>query len=330
MYCNVLETYISFTEKNITEYLKMILEMNFDKKIVSDLVKAYIDSKYYGYNIDLANQKFSKEIFKNLKLKYESLLKKFPRKEAEITETFYLFKYIFYFEGLKKDKTTEQIAEEISQRRVKKYNYVTDNENAFKSELIKRVESDKSRRVEFLKQLDTDKFELIISKNHDFATFYDVELKHNIKFKEIFKEEAIENVFNSGMTAEDKLIVEYSLLAKQIANDILKGRFENTYFVEYTISLLKKKRKNKQILNIIDNQAALDKIVLKITYKQFMKNKYDIYDLMKKGFRFAVVVDSENNIDNTNLNMFKFILVTKEHPKLKKYMAKYKNVIATE
>lgn len=330
MYCNVLETYISFTEKNITEYLKLILELNYDKKIVSELVRTYIDSKYYGDNIDLSNQKFSKEIFKNLKIKYENLLKKFPKREAEVTEVFYLFKYIFYFEGLKKDKTIEELVEEISHRRIKKYNYVEENEPTFKTEFKKRVESDIAKRNKFITEFDTDKFELIINKNNDYNTFWDVDIKHNVKFKEIFKEEAIENVFNSGLTAEDKLIVEYSLLANLVLKEVLKGRFENTYFVNYAISLLKKKRKNKQILNIIDNQVALDKIVLKITYKEFIKNKYDIYDLMKKGFRFAVIVDSENNIDNTNLNMFKFILVTKEHPKLKKYMAKYKNIITTE
>lgn len=330
MYCNVLETYISFTEKNIIEYLRMILEKKYDKKIVSELTKAYIDSKYYGYNVELENQKFGKEIIKNLKIRKINLTKKFPKKETDITETFNLFKYIFYFEGLKKDKTLDEIIEEISRRRVKKYNCMPAQENNFKVGLKKRVEADIEKKNKFIKEFDTDKFELIVSKNRDYSIFYDVDLKHHIKFKEVFKEEAIENVFNSGLTAEDKLIVEYSLLSKHVLQDILKARFEKTYFVNYTISLLKKKRKNKQILNIIDNQVALDKIVLKITYKEFTKNKYDIYDLMKKGFRFAVIVDSENNIDNTNLNMFKFILVTKDHPKLKKYMAKYKNVITTE
>lgn len=330
MYCNILETYISFTEKNIIEYLKLILGINYDKKIVSELTRTYIDSKYYGYNVDLSNKKFSKEIFKNLKLKYDNLLKKFPKREAEVTEVFYLFKYIFYFEGLKKDKTIDVLIEEISKRRIKKYNFIEENEPVFKAEFKKRVESDEEKRNKFIAEFNTEKFELIINKNNDYNTFFNVDLNHNIKFKEIFKEEAIENVFNSGLTAEDKLIVEYSLLANYVLKEVLKGRFENTYFADYAISLLKKKRKNKQILNIIDNQVALDKIVLKITYKEFIKNKYDIYDLMKKGFRFAVIVKEENNIDNTNLNMFKFILVTKEHPNLKKYMAKYKNIITTE
>lgn len=110
-------------------------------------------------------------------------------------------------------------------------------------------------------------------------------------------------------------------------NDIIKGKFEKKYIIEYTSSLLKKKRKNKQILNIISNESVQNKIMLKIRYKEFLRNKYEVYDLMKRGYRFAIVVEKENNIDNANLNMFKFILVTKEHPKLDKYVNKLKNVI---
>ena len=117
-------------------------------------------------------------------------------------------------------------------------------------------------------------------------------------------------------------------MAVQIINDIVKGKFDKKYIINYTSSLLKKKRKNKQILNIIANESIQEKLVLKITYKSFLRNRFDVYDLMKRGYRFAIVVDSENNIDNSNLNMFKFILIKKEHPKLEKYMSELKNVIA--
>ena len=148
-----------------------------------------------------------------------------------------------------------------------------------------------------------------------------------MKFKDIYKEEAIENVFNTGLISEDKLIIEYSLMAIYIANEVIKGRFNKKYFINYTSSLLKKKRKNNQILNIINNQAIQHNLVLKIQFDDFARNRFDVYDLMKKGYRFAIVVEKDNAIDNVNLNMFKFILVTKEHPKLEKYINQYKNVI---
>lgn len=330
MYCNIMETYIKFVQNNIIEYLKIMLELKFDRKIATELTKTYINSRYYGYDIDEETKNLSKATFNNLKLQYEKLVKKFPKKDDCALETFYLFKYICYIDGIKKDKTLEQIVEEISIRRVKKYDIQDKTDEEFKKTFLKRLISDDTRKKEFMKKFETDKFDIILKRNTNENKIFDVVMTHNLKFKEDFKEDAIERVFNTGIIAEDKLIVEYSLIAAHIAKDIIKGKFETKYIADYTISLLRKKRKNKQILNIIDNQIVLDRLVLKITYKQFIKHKYDIYDLMKRGYRFAVYVEKENNIDNSNLNMFKFILVAKEHPKQTKYSSKFKNVIITE
>lgn len=330
MYCNIMETYVNFIEKNIFDYLKSIQEVNCDKKIATELTKTYINTRYYGYGLEKKEKSLSKCIFNNLKLQYDELNKKFPKKEKIIQDTFYLFKYIFYIEGIKKDKSLDEIVNEISTRRVKKYNLPEKTENTFKTKFKKRVESDISRKSKFLENFNSDKFELIIEPNENIKNIYDVTIKSNIKFKDIYREDALENVFNSGMVAEDKLIVEYSLMATHITRDILDCNFEKKYLINYTISLLDKKRKNKQILNILDNEAIQNKLIFKITYKQFIKNRYDIYDLMKRGYKFAVIINKDNNIDNTNLNMFSFILLTNEHPKKNKYLQKLKNVIITD
>lgn len=327
MSCNIMETYINFTQKNILNYLRIILQDKYDKKIAADFTSTYIDARYYNYTVDDSTKVLSKKIFKCLCKKEKNLKEKFPKKQDIISQTFYLFKYIFYIDGVKRDKQINDFIQEIYNRRIKKIGITKESDDHFKEDFLKKVEQDNLRRSKFLKSFETESFELVKHKYNLLQNAYDISLKSNVKFKDIYKEEAIENVFNTGLIAEDKLIIEYSLIATYIVNEVIMGRFNKRYFINYTPSLLKKKRKNNQILNIINNQAIQDKLVLKLQFIDFARNRFDVYDLMKKGYRFAIVIEKDNSIDNINLNMFKFILVTKEHPNLEKYINQYKNVI---
>ena len=74
--------------------------------------------------------------------------------------------------------------------------------------------------------------------------------------------------------------------------DILQGNFSKIYFVEFYAPLLEKKKKLEQILETLENQAAQDKIYLKIEYDEFFKYKKEIFDLIKRGFRFVLITNS--------------------------------------
>lgn len=201
MYCNIIETYINFTEKNILEYLKMILEINYDKKIATELTKSYIDARYYNYGDSENVKTFNKKVFNSLKLQYERLKQKYPKKATLILETFNLFNYIFYIDGLKKDRTLEQVAKSVFLRRVKKYKIQNEEDKTFIKEFLKRLEDDNLKRKEYLKQFNTDKFELIIKKDNFMDNIFNVSIKSNVKFKDIFKDEAIERVFNKRINS---------------------------------------------------------------------------------------------------------------------------------
>ena len=72
---------------------------------------------------------------------------------------------------------------------------------------------------------------------------------------------------------------------------------------------------NKSLLNIINNPAIQDKINLKITYSEFCNNKEEIYNLMRNGYRFAVILDETFTPDYINiekLQVFNFIIESKE------------------
>ena len=142
----------------------------------------------------------------------------------------------------------------------------------------------------------------------------------------IYSNQAIDNVFNSGMVQEDKLFVEYNLIAVEVISDILKGNFKKQYIKEFTTTLLEKSRKLNSLLNIINNAAVQDKVNLKITYKEFLENKEIIYELMRNGFRFAIVLDNSFKPQYSNFEKLKTFNYTIANKDLKYY----EKVIANE
>jgi len=322
-----METYINFNKKNFLDYIKMILGSKYDRKIAIEFVNRYVDARYYNYLVNEETKSFSKRIVDSLTAKSKKVIRKFPKKEDIVEETLQLFKYFLYFDGVRNERTLNEIIDLLSLRRVKKYKFDKNGEKAFKTQLFQRVKSDVARKKNFLEAFNTDKYELIFRKSSVMPNIYEVDIKHNLKFSDIYKEDAIEHVFSTGLIGEDRLNIEYSLIAIHILKDTVKGNFSKKYVINYAESLLKKKRKNNQILNIVNNQAVQEKLILKVSYKEFTKSRFDIYDLMKKGFKFAITIEPENNIENVNLNMFKYILVTKEHPKIERYLKQFKNVI---
>lgn len=196
MYCNIMETYIDFTQKNIIDYLKMILVTKFDKKIANEFTKAYVDVRYYGYNIEEKRNLSGKSVLEYLALENEKLQEKFPKKEEIILEVYEIFKYFLYIDGVKSGKELDEIVELISKRRIDKYNIQAEEQKEFEKQFLKRIKSDDLRRKEFLNKFETEEFELIIKKITHSEKVFNISIKSNVKFKEIFKEEAIERVFN--------------------------------------------------------------------------------------------------------------------------------------
>lgn len=205
MYCNIMETYIEFTRKNIMDYLKIILGTSFNKKIATDFTKAYIDGRYYGYNIEEKRNLSGKSLMEYLAVENEKLKEKFPKKENIVFETYELFKYFLYIDGVKNGKEFDEIVSLISKRRTDRYKIPQTEEKEFEKQFLKRIKSDELRRRDFLNKFKTEEFELIIKKITYSEKVFNVSIKSNVKFKEIFKEEAIERVFNKRTYSRRKI-----------------------------------------------------------------------------------------------------------------------------
>ena len=58
--------------------------------------------------------------------------------------------------------------------------------------------------------------------------------------------------------------------------------------VDFATSLFGKAKKLDQIVGVIENPAAQEKIMLEIKYDDFVKNKNGVFKLMKRGFKFCL------------------------------------------
>ena len=217
-----------------------------------------------------------------------------------------------YFDKISYRVDIDEIIEKLY--KIRKKLLRKDNED-FKENFRNTYEEYADKKEKFLKKFETEEFYLKVTDYEGANNANRVNLKYNIKFPMLYSTQAIENVFNSGLVAEDKLFVEYNLMSVEIIQDILKGNFKRQYIIEFNTNLFKKKRKLASLLNVINNSAVQDKVNLKITYKEFLQNKDNIYELMRDGFKFAVILDNSFEPEYANferLNAFYYTIASKK------------------
>ena len=289
---NIVQKHISDTQKRFKKYFSMILKSKYDREVADELIQAYIDSRYYNYEVNNTIRIFHRRIYEAIKVKAETLRAELPDKIDIIDYTQELFQYFFYFDYVRKNVEISKVIKLISEKKKKKYNLRNPDTKNFIKEFSNLVESDLNKINHLLKLYDSTKdFEITLKKLDD--TMYRVKLLYNFDFPEIFSKEIIEETFETDVIGEDRLFVEYPMIANEVLKEILNGNFSRIYVVDFAESLLKKKKKLEQLLEILENQAAQDKIYFEIKFEDFVKNKKEVFEIIKRGFKFALVTNSE-------------------------------------
>lgn len=321
---NIFEKHINSTQKRLKKYNSLILKNKYDKEISEELIKSYIEARYYNEGVDNKIRIFYRRIYDAVKNKSEKLIKKYPRKTDQILEHLSLVQYYFYFDNVRNNLPIENIINAIDEKRKTKFNVKILEGEDFKTEFANLVKSDIDAIDEALELYDSSDFYLdikkIIPKNKE---FFDVKLKYTFEFPEIFSEEIIEEVFNTDITAEDKLFVEYPMIANVALKDVIVGNFSKKYVCEFTPDVLNKKKKLEQLLDVLKNQAAQDKVLFEIKYDDYKNYKDDIFRLINRGFKF-VLRTNENmpklpKEELTMLEVFEAIITNTKDVNKKQY-----------
>lgn len=325
---NLMDVYLSFTERKIKKYMKLIFNQYYDENIVNEYLRTYINARYYNIiNIEKPARAFYLRILDELDYKEDTLMEK-CEKEAEslsekqqrlkvISTVKEVFGYILFFDNVRNIENFKTIGsiKEI----VAKALAVASEAYGFKvpkdaeDKIYKEIKSDLLSKDLFLDKFDTDEFMLNFENSELRDDLFFVELLYNVKMPMQYSSQAVAQVFSEGIIAEDKLQVEYLLLSIIVIRDIVNGSFKDTYIAEFAPTLFKKKQKLDSLLSIIDNQALQSEISLNIMYSDYIKNKKSVFDYTKKGFNFTITLDNsiQNIEDVEELKMFKIVIAQK-------------------
>ncbi len=335
MISNIMETYIKHTKNFIKEFNKCFFAEKYDDNISDEYISTYIDARIYNFGEE-KQRFFYRRIYESIIEKKKEIQKKYETEKKKIDP--YLlddmakaYQFIFYFDGVRKTDDLKEFINEICEKRVNIFEL--SKIRGLENKIYKMVKKYQTENEEFLNSFNTEDFILNIEKYTLIDDTYKVKLDYNFKVSYIYSNKVIQEVFNEGTIREDKLMIEYSLLTALCIKDINNGIFNKRYLVEFAPSLMKKEKKLKQTLRIIDNLAIQDKIILKIEYENFDTNRDLIYALMQEGYRFAVIIDDAFSPSMTNikkLEMFEYLLVSdknKNYEKIQQNENKIKNTI---
>lgn len=307
MSTNIMNEYIQLTQKQVEEYIKLIFENKFDKKIFNQYLSAYVYARYN--NSVQVNKTLRTRILEALEQEKQNAELLYNEKKDLCDEMCDAFSYIMYLDEVVLNKNMENLAEELKQ---KKEIILGKKDEEFKQKLTQLITEFSKERQKFFVKYESKDFLLKISNYKMNSELQRVNIKYNFKLPILYSQFAIDKAFNMAVINEDKLFIEYILISLKVIKEVIRGNYKKQYIVEYADTLLDKKQKNERLLNIINNDATKDKINLKIKYEVFTKHKEEIYEIIKKGFKIAIILDDtfEENYENVQkLELFSYILV---------------------
>lgn len=312
MTINLMKQYVELTQKQIQFYLKKVLGNKYKKAYCDRFIEKYINIRYYNFYKNDSNHAIRKNVMEALKNLQEDMIITNIEDRDIIEKTNLFFYYVLYFDNVVYYKDLQKVAEKLAKLRKKYLNKEEENwAETFACEIKQWIE----KKNDFLASFESEDFYIKIKNYPEELNVYRVNLKHNVKFPMEYSEFAINKVFQTGLIEEDKLVIEYYQTGIQVIKDILRQNFKREYVVEFSDSILKKSNKLKNLLNIIDNSAMQEKIALKIKYEHFTKNKEKIYELLRNGYKIAVVIDNSFQVNFKNIEdlaMFRFVIVSKK------------------
>ncbi len=303
---NIVNEYINFSKHNIIKYGEMILENLFIKDIFLVLLDSYISANFYNYYDNLSGTD-DISIKKYLQNKKEEIAENTLFYKEEINNNYQAFMYAIDLNNLSEVIDNDNLFSQI-------VNFQSKINSANINELKLFVKDNIIKKDNFLHQFDTDDFYLSFKKTN-ITHLYNVKLEYNIKFSELYSEVAIDKAFNRDLIIEQKMFVSYYLLSAEILKNVINKKIQKVYLIDFDLTLFEKEKKIKRLLKIVDNDLLKEKIIFKITYKNYLSSTEYIAKMLKLGYKFAVELDDSFNNNEANLillNSFEFIIINND------------------
>ena len=324
MSCNVIKEYADFSKENINKYYELIMDKYYNKDLVKLFLDKYIDIRYYDLDTDKYSRNITK-INKRLSEIYDTI------EEDKLTAKFIhiMFGIIFYLDDVLELGNRDNLIKLINQIRIEKLGI---NDPEFIPNFTTILEEDINRKKMFIDTLQCKEIPVEYSYIYE-QDLYNVEILYDIPIPKLYSRYAIEKAFNDGIVAEDKLFVEYYMVNTKILKDAINGDYNNKYLLEFNSNILKKKDKLANLLNIFDNDLAKDLLSLKINYSNFISNKEKVYELIREGYKFSVIIDNKyenyEKVDINTFDVFEYIILNNKDIEKYKEFKEFDNIISS-
>ncbi len=303
---NVLEEYIKFEKNNITSFVREVLtDEFFDEEIFNKYLESYVNVRYYGYYVDN-----TKELKDFICIELNKITSKLIDGESEeglnkINAIAQVFNLIMVYDGVLEENEKKYISD-ICNYRIKLFGSC---DMLFKENINKMILQTKKKRKDYFNFFKSDNF-YINRKETSNEHVFKVVMKYKLDFPKLYSRYAIDRVFYNGTINEDRLPVLYYLVGNIIMKDINKCIYNNQYLIDFATSLFENKEKMESIMKVTESEAFKNQTVLMINYLDFAKYGNIIKDMIKEGYKFALVLEDED-ISNDALifELFEYILV---------------------
>ena len=312
---NIMAEYIAYTKQFIKQFMQEFFKEQYDEDISNEYIETYIEARYSNYGGNENQRVFYRRIYSALKKAEERLLyNQYEENHQLIKNMLDIYQYIFYIDFVRPlRQELRDFINEMYEKRITKFEMKRDG--ALRDDLYKMIKKYRESKEEYLSNFESDDFELVTTKYPLIKDVYKVELKYNFKLPYIYSDNAITDVYNENIVNEDKLIIEYLMLTVFNIKMILEGKFNTQYLVDFPMTLFDKSKKLNQALRIINDPSIQEKIKIKIKYRDFIIHRNEIYELMKEGYKFAVIIDDSFIISKEHIKklaIFNYVIISKK------------------
>lgn len=282
---NVVQDYIDYIEKTYRNILSLILKNKYNKKIINQFLNQYIETRYYNRKKDIVLDDLEICINHALEQVQESLV---GTVKPDILEKIYqAFQFILYIDGITKDNCLKEIISDYTKEEYEEILSISKN-------VVKK-------RKEYLSLFETNQFSISYDQMGFMNQIQLVSLNHHVKISKLYSEYAISKAFNEGIISEDKLFVEYSLVASEILKKQLNCEKIRHYIIDFNVELFKKNKKLHRLIELINNPLILEHTSIKTLYSDFLKYECEYENLIKHGVQISVVLDDIFECDKIHL-----------------------------
>lgn len=311
---NIINKAISFKKEEINEIINVLinneqLKRN-EQSIKKVILDAYVDGKYYNFcgNVNVEFNKVNietriddelRKIGLNLIDNYKGNDDKYNEKVNKWVDIFVLINHLEQI-YLSEQEMIEK--KEVYKTQIMKiFNPLNQNLDDLKDIIKKIIKIQKlyqSVIKYILENTNTNAFKLVTKEISGHKDLYAVSLEHNILFSKVYSEYIVDKTYTEGIIAEDKVMVLLNLLLAKIVKDMFDFEDNVTYFIHIPNSIYMKPNKLDKIFRLFEDEYAKNNIIVTVKYEDLIKCNKQIMSLRKKGYRFAIIFDTDVKFNN--------------------------------